>query len=88
MTIVIKRNGRREKFKREKISKGIERASKRAEIASKKAKEIATRVAKRVEDYFKSRDEVDSSDIRDRVMSELDREERRIASEFRSHKKE
>jgi transcriptional regulator NrdR family protein len=88
MTTVIKRNGRREKFKRDKISKGIERASRRAEIDSKKAKEIATRVAKRVEDYFRSRDEVDSSDIRDRVLSELDREERRIASEFRSHRKE
>ncbi|MEM5871631.1 MAG: ATP cone domain-containing protein [Candidatus Aenigmatarchaeota archaeon] len=87
MTIVIKRDGSKEKFKADKIRKGIENASKRTDIDKKRAKEIAERVAKRVADYFKNRDEVRSEEIRDRVLSELDREERKIANEFRAYRK-
>jgi transcriptional regulator NrdR family protein len=88
MTTVIKRDGRRENFRRDKIRKGIENASKRVKIDKKRAKEIADRVAKRVEDYFSTRDEIRSDDIRDRVLNELSREERRIADEFRAHRRD
>ena len=88
MTTVIKRDGRREDFRRDKIRKGIENASKRVKIDKKKAKEIADRVAKRVEDYFSTKDEIRSEDIRDRVVNELNREERKIADEFRAHRRD
>jgi len=88
MTTGIKRDGRREDFRRDKIRKGIENASKRVKIDKKKAKEIADRVAKRVEDYFSTKDEIRSEDIRDRVVNELNREERKIADEFRAHRRD
>jgi transcriptional regulator NrdR family protein len=88
MTTVIKRDGRRENFKKDKIRKGIENASKRVKIDKKRAKEIADRVARNVEDYFRARDEIRSEDIRDRVLNELNREERKIADEFKAHRRE
>jgi|YelNatPaOPRAMG01_1025707.scaffolds.fasta_scaffold180916_2 transcriptional repressor NrdR len=87
MTIVIKRDGSREKFDRKKIARGIEKASMRTDVDKKRVKEIAERIAKRVEEYFKTRNEVRSEEIRNRVLSELDREERKIADEFRAYRK-
>jgi transcriptional regulator NrdR family protein len=88
MTVVIKKDGSRENFKRDKIVKSIGNAAKRVTIDNKKAKEIAERVARDVEDNFRDRDEVRSRDIRDRVLKALEREEKKVAKEFRSFSKD
>jgi transcriptional regulator NrdR family protein len=88
MTVVIKRDGNRESFRRDKITKAIESAAKRVDIEKKRVKEIAARVARDVEDNFRDRDEVRSRDIRDRVLKSLEREEKRVAKEFKSFSKD
>ena len=88
MTVVIKKDGNRESFNRGKITKGIERAAKRVDMDSKKAKEVAARVARKVEETFSNRDEVRSRDIRERVIKNLERGNKRVAKEFRSFSKD
>ena len=88
MTVVVKRDGSRENFKRDKIMKGIESAAKRVNVDKKRAKEIAERIARGVQDSYRDREEVRSRDIRDRVLKDLDREGKRIAKEFRSFNKD
>lgn len=88
MTVVVKRDGSRENFKRDKIRKAVESAAKRVAIDKKRVKEIAEKVARDIEDNFRDKDEVRSRDIRDRVLRALEREEKRVAKEFRSFSKD
>ena len=88
MTVVIKKDGSKENFRSEKIRKGIENAARRADVDKKRAKEIASKVAREVADSFRDRDEVRSRDIRDRVVRDLDREEKKLAREFKSFSKD
>jgi transcriptional regulator NrdR family protein len=87
---VVKRDDRREDFEINKVRRAIERTAEKADIDKNMAKEIADRVARDVEEHFKDRNEVKSVDIRDRVLRELDSEEKKmkkIADSFRNFKK-
>jgi transcriptional regulator NrdR family protein len=88
MTVVIKRDNRKEDFNRDKIRRSVENAARKVNIDSSMARDIADKTAKNVEEHFRGRDEVRASDIRDRVLSELNREEKRLAKEFRSFRKQ
>jgi len=88
MTNVIKKDDRREDFSRDKIKRGIESAARRAKVDQKRSRDIADKVARKVEDNFRNRDEVRSSDIRNRVVSELEKENKSLAKEFRSFRKD
>jgi transcriptional regulator NrdR family protein len=88
MTMVIKRDGAAENFSRDKIRRGIESAAKRVKLDKSKMKDIADKVSRNVESHFRDRDEVKSSDIRSRVLSELEREEKKVAKEFRAFRKD
>lgn len=88
MTVVIKRDGSRENFSRDKVRRGVENAAKRVKIDKKRVGEIAQKVARDVEDSFRDRDEVRSRDIRDRVLKALDKVEKKVAKEFKSFSKD
>jgi len=87
MTVVKKRDGASEDFSREKIRRGIESAARRAKLDQKRAREISDRVARKIEDHFSDSDEVRSSDIRSRIASELIKENKNLAREFRTFRK-
>lgn len=87
ITKVVKRDERREDFKRDKIRRGIERAADRVKVDKKRAKEMADRISRDVENNFRDRDEVRSEDIRNRVLEALNRKERKIADSFRNFRK-
>ena len=84
---VVKRDEKREDFDDKKLRRAIEMAAERAEIDKDKAREIAERVAKNVEENFRDRDDVKSADIRERVLERLNEEERKVADSFRDFKK-
>jgi transcriptional repressor NrdR len=85
---VVKKDDRKEDFDREKIKRGIINAAKRAELSEDRVNEIADKIAAKIEEDMKERDEAMSKDIRDKVLEELDREEKKVADEFRSFRKE
>ncbi len=84
--VVLKKDERREDFDREKLRRGVMRAAERAEIDEARAKELADKVADKVE--VQEREEMKAEDIRNILLEELDREERAIADAFRAFKKE
>lgn len=84
---VVKRDEERENFDRNKIRVGIERAAKRAKVDKDRVKKIADKVARDVENSFRDRDEIRSADIREKVLEALNREDRKIADEFRAFRK-
>lgn len=79
---VVKRDGRSEDFDREKIRRGIIRAAQRANISEERARELADRVSRTIENQ--ARDSITSEEIRNRLIQELEREERELANSFRS----
>ena len=87
MTVVIKRDSRREDFSRDKIRRSVENAAKRVKLDSSRSRDIADKIARNVEEHFRSRNEIRAADIRSRVLSELNKEEKRIAKEFVSFRK-
>jgi hypothetical protein len=79
---IVKRDGRREDFDRDKIRSGIIRAAIDTSVDSIRAREVADRVAATIE--RNARDGMTTAEIRDALLRELDREERRVADSFRS----
>ena len=84
---VIKRDERREDFDREKIRSGIVEAARRTDLQEDRINEVAEKVAAKVEEELRDKEEVRSSEIKDIVLRELDAEERSIADQFRSYQK-
>ncbi len=84
---VVKRDERRESFDRDKLRKGIERAAERAKIDKARARKIADSVVKDVENNFRKSNDVRSTDIRDRVLDRLNKEERKVADSFRNFRR-
>lgn len=83
--LVVKKDGRRENFDRDKLRRSIEGAAERTNIDRNRARELAERVAERIERDAK--DAMPTTEIRERLLRELDREEKVIADEFRSHRR-
>lgn len=83
---VIKRDERKEDFDREKLKRGIIRAAERADVKEDRARELADRIAERIEK--EDREEMKAEEIRDKLLEELDREERAVADAFRAFREE
>lgn len=79
---VVKKDGSREDFDREKIRRGILRAAMRTDVDQARANELAERITSMIE--RDARDGMRTDEIRDILLRELDREDRRIADSFRT----
>jgi len=80
---VVKKDGKTEKFKAGKIAKGVERAAEYAGKNRVKFRIIGGRIARDVERRFRKAQEVRSSEIRNMVLAELEKEDKSVADEFR-----
>ena len=69
MPVVIKKDGRREAFIREKIQGGISKACQKRAVPTQKIEEITTRIEKRIQSYGLK--EVPSKTIGQMIMLEL-----------------
>ncbi len=69
---VIKKDGTRVAFDSEKIKNGIMAAATEAGLANDQASSITEEVLNAVNSSFESQEEVATSQIRDKVLSELD----------------
>jgi len=85
---VIKKDERKEEFNREKIKNGIIKAAQRTDLQEDRINEVAEKIAAKVEEELKDKEEVRSSEIKEIVLRELDAEEKTIADEFRAYQKQ
>lgn len=81
MTLVVKKDGFKEPFSEAKVRKGLERASLEAGLSQERATEVVGVVASALLTQLTLKEEVQSSEIRDAVLAELDR----IAPEVSAH---
>jgi len=88
MSIVVKRDGKREKFDSGKIKRSIENAAREADIPEDRRKALQRTVAKNIIRSGSNDKEVRSTELRDRILLKLDSEEPRVARSWRDHDRE
>lgn len=69
MPLVIKKDGRRETFERQKLLEGVSKACQKRSIASEKIEALVTRTEKRIQGYGLK--EIPSRTVGQMIMSEL-----------------
>ncbi len=85
MMEVIKKDGTKEPFSSEKIRKSIAGAAQQADIPEERKEEVVFQVAGTVIPMFEGKEEIDTSDIKQAILNELDRVEPAVASAWRKY---
>jgi len=85
MAEVIKKNGTKEPFDSEKIRKSIAGAVQRTNLSEERKNEVVEQVAAAVIPMIEDREEVETSEIRETILSELDRVEPAVANAWREY---
>ena len=85
MTEVVKKDGTKEPFDPEKIKKSIAGAAQQADIPEERKEEVVYEVAGTVIPLLEGKEEIDTSDIKQAILSELDRVEPAVASSWRKY---
>lgn len=82
---VIKKGGKREPFKAEKIKRSIKAACKGAHLSVKRAKVVAGKVSWQVLKFCSKRKAVGTATLRKQVLSQLDKVEPAAAKAWRKY---
>jgi len=85
MAEVIKKNGTKEPFDSEKIRKSIAGAVQRTNLSEERKNEVVEQVAAAVIPMIEDREEIETSEIRETILSELDRVEPAVANAWREY---
>lgn len=85
---VIKKDGSKESFDASKIEKAVRTASAEAGIAEERVSEIAKQVLDAVAQIAANKEEIATSEIKDKVLSELDTLEPAVSGAWRKHDQE
>jgi len=88
MTIVIKRNGQREQFDRQKLRRAIAAASNEADIPIDRCVALVDEVTGDIADEVGTKEEVRADELRELILSRLDRSEPRVARSWRDYDRE
>ena len=84
---VIKKDGTKEPFDEGKIRRAISAAATQAGIAEDKKSEVVGTVTSAVLQLAGAKEEIATSEIRDKILSELDRIEPSVAAAWRAYAK-
>ena len=85
MAEVIKKNGTKESFDPEKIRKSIAGAAQRTDIPEERKNEVVEQVTAAVVPALEGREEIETSEIRETILSELDKVEPGVANAWREY---
>ncbi len=80
---VVKKDGTKVSFNSEKIKAGVMAACSEAGISEEDATNIAGKILSSVTIAFEGQDEVATSEIRDKILSELDESQPDVAEAWR-----
>ena len=84
---VIKKNGEKEVFDEQKIKRGIMAAAKEAGLTEERVREVGEEVSKKVMEELREKEEVPTQVIREKVLEELERTERKVATAWIRYEK-
>ena len=82
---VIKKDGNRVPFDAEKIKASITAAASEAGFSHDSTEEVVGSIASSVEIAFEGQEEVSSTEIKDKILSDLDEMQPAIAESWRRH---
>ncbi len=85
---VIKKDGTKEPFDSEKIRKSIEDASKEAGLSAERVNEVVSQASSSVLELAASKDEIATSELAEKISSELDKIEPAAAAAWRKYEQE
>lgn len=85
---VIKKDGKKEPFDAEKIKASITAAASRADLSEKQIKKVVKKVSKAAIKLAKKKEEVATSEIKEKILSELDVLEPSVSEAWRKYEQE
>jgi len=84
-TQVIKKGGKKEAFRAEKLKRAIRSAAKDARLPAKKIKTVVSKVCRPVLKFVAKRKTVKTAVLREKVLSQLDKIEPTVAKAWRKY---
>jgi len=85
---VIKKDGAKEPFDAEKIKNSILGAAQRTELSEERKNEVVEEVAAAVIQMAEEKDEIATSEIKEKILSELDIVEPAVSEAWRKYEQE
>ena len=85
---VIKKDGAKEPFDAEKIKNSILGAAQRTELSEERKNEVVEEVAATVIQMAEEKDEIATSEIKEKILSELDIVEPAVSEAWRKYEQE
>ena len=82
---VIKRDGSKQSFDEEKIRRSIEVAAQEAGLAQERVAELVDQVSRVAIEFSSGKEEIATSEIKETILSELDRVEPSVSEAWRKH---
>jgi transcriptional repressor NrdR len=82
---VVKKDGTKEPFNPEKIRNSIRAAAEQAGLSEERKNEVVEEVATAVIQVAASKEEIATSEIREKILSELDRIESAVSTGWRKY---
>lgn len=82
---VIKKDGTKQPFNAEKIKKAITAAAKQADLSLERQNEVVEQVAKIVIQMADAKEEITTLEIREKILSELEKIEPAISTAWQRH---
>lgn len=82
---VIKKDGAKEPFDAEKIKKAIIAAGQEAGIAEDRKSELAEQILNSVMEMARDKEEIASSEIKEKILSQLDEVEPSVSAAWRKY---
>jgi len=85
VTEVIKKDGTRQPFDPDKIKNAIRAASARTSLSEDKKNEVVGRVSSAVIQMANAKEEISTSEIKEKILAELDILEPSVSEEWRNY---
>ncbi len=87
-TVVIKKDGTKQSFDLEKIKNSIKMAAQQAGLAEDKVNEVVEQVSTVALQLAAQKEEIATSEIKDKILSELDNVEPSVSAAWRKYDEE
>lgn len=85
---VIKKDGTKEPFDSGKITRAIESATKEAGISPERMNEVVNQVSGVVLEFAATKEEIATTELKEKILSELDKVEPTVAATWRKYDQE
>ncbi len=86
-TLVVKKDGSKEPFSKEKVENAIRAAAKDTDIGSEELERVIKEVAREVEEEAREEEIVSSREVREEILDELEEAAPQVAEAWRAYEK-